>query len=132
MQRYAANNEKCSRAYLRLSKSYSWLQANAVSVSLHHLDQFDATFFHRVTHKSFNHFSMLSIHLVLGLALFLFPSAVWKVIFLTGSLSLYRKKKKGPHPPYLGNLDHFDYVGFFEFRLKFKVVSYSPQRFFFL
>ncbi|GFU56325.1 hypothetical protein TNCV_582591 [Trichonephila clavipes] len=82
------------------------LPTKAVSVRLHHLDQFDAMFFRRLTPKSFNHFSTLSIHLVLGFPLVPFLSGVWKVIFLTGnfiSISKYMSL-----PPYLGSRGHFD------------------------
>ncbi|GFX03535.1 hypothetical protein TNCV_4751201 [Trichonephila clavipes] len=54
------------------------------------VDLFDVMFFHRLSPKSFNHFSTLFIRLVLGLPLYLFPSEAWKIIFLTGFSSLYR------------------------------------------
>ncbi|GFX88366.1 hypothetical protein TNCV_2278361 [Trichonephila clavipes] len=49
------------------------LPAKSVPVSFDHLHLFEAMLFHQLTPKSFNHFSTLCIHLVLGL-LFLAPS----------------------------------------------------------
>ncbi|GFV45307.1 hypothetical protein TNCV_2037601 [Trichonephila clavipes] len=64
-------------------------------------------------------FYFISIHLVLGLPLSLFPSGVRKVIFFTRFPSLDRNMSQ---QPYLRSLYHFDCVKFSVFRLKFKVV----------
>ncbi|GFS50016.1 hypothetical protein TNCV_1836581 [Trichonephila clavipes] len=54
---------------------------------LDHLDQFALMFFHQLTPKSFNHFSTLSVHLVLRLHL-----SLWSLesFFFTIFSSLYR------------------------------------------
>ncbi|GFX20532.1 hypothetical protein TNCV_3488891 [Trichonephila clavipes] len=63
-------------------EGHMWLAGRMLDTpGLSHLDLFNAMLLHRLTPKFFNHFSTLSIHLVLGLPLFSFPLELGKSFY---------------------------------------------------